>query len=192
MARPPRNDVKNEFAYWLATPRRLRVSLNLPNSEKAFSEMKGVNVRTLRRWKEQDDFNKLVSQRKMEIANASPNSTISRVGPPRPAEDPRTVSRLTPPDPVRESDDPSLVPGLTQDEQRYLQVKDTLVQMAMDGNQGAIDLYLKHYGKSFVEAEQSKFDDYAQLSDQGLVDEFCQWAGIEAVADWLARQTVDA
>jgi hypothetical protein len=150
--------------------------------------MKGVSTRSLRRWKEQDEFRTLVEQRKVDFANSSPNSTISAVGPARPAIDPRAVKRLSPPAPAMAADDPALDPNVSVDEQRYLQVKDTLVNMAMDGNQGAIDLYLKHYGKPFVEAEQSKFDDYASKTDDELIAEFCRWAGVEAVANWLASQ----
>lgn len=153
--------------------------------------MKGINPRTLRRWKEDPEFQKIVEQRKMELANSAPNSTIAAVGPPRAAIDPRTVKRLTPPDPATLEDDPVYDPGLTPDEQKYFQVKDTLVQMAMDGNQTAIDLYLKHYGKPFVEAEQSKFEDYANMSDEQIVEEFCRWAGISAITEWLSTMVVE-
>lgn len=86
------------------------------------------------------------------------------------------------------ADDPVLTEGIPEDEQKYLQVKDTLVRMAMDGNQGAMDLYLKHYGKAFVEAEQADFSDYRDLSDEQLVAEVCQMAGVEAVSGWLAER----
>jgi hypothetical protein len=84
-------------------------------------------------------------------------------------------------------------PGLSDDEQKYLQVKDTLVRMAMDGNQGAMDLYLKHYGKSFVEAERQDYRDYEDFSDARLVNEVLDWVGVEQVSRWLAAQAaVDA
>ena len=188
MGRPARTDVKNEFAYWLATPKRLRVSLGLPQTEKQFAEMKGMNPRSIRRWKEDPDFVELVEQQKQIIANESPNSTISRVGPARPAKDPRVKARLAPAERVTESDDPALEPGLTGDEQKYLQVKDTLIRMAMDGNQGAMDLYLKHYGKAFVEAERQDFRDYEDFSDDRLADEVLDWVGVERVSRWLATQ----
>ena len=178
MVRPARADVRREYAYWLATPKRLRVSLGLPTSDKAFAEMKAVDPRTLRRWKTEEKFLELVESFKVEMANSSPNSTINKVGLATPV--------ASAPDPVVLSDDPAIVAGLTDDEQKYLQVKDTLVRMAMDGNQGAMDLYLKHYGKSFVEAEQSEFSDYRDKSEEQLVRELCEWAGVEAISDWLA------
>lgn len=191
MGRPARTDVKNEFAYWLATPKRLRVSLGLPQTEKQFAEMKGMHPRSIRRWKDDPDFVELVEQQKQMIANEAPNSTVSRVGPARAAQDPRVKARLAPANPVTELDDPALEPGLTSDEQKYLQVKDTLVRMAMDGNQGAMDLYLKHYGKSFVEAERQDYRDYEGFSDDKLADEVLDWVGVERASRWLAAQ-VDA
>lgn len=191
MGRPARTDVKNEFAYWLATPKRLRVSLGLPQTEKQFAEMKGMHPRSIRRWKDDPDFVELVEQQKQMIANEAPNSTVSRVGPARAAQDPRVKARLAPAKPVTELDDPVLEPGLTSDEQKYLQVKDTLVRMAMDGNQGAMDLYLKHYGKSFVEAERQDYRDYEGFSDDRLADEVLDWVGVERASRWLAAQ-VDA
>ena len=180
MARPQRMDVRREYAYWLATPRRLRVSLGLPTSDKAFSEMKGVDARTLRRWKAEDKFMELVESFKVEMANSSPGSAVSRVGMPAPVK--------AAPKPVTLADDPVVEAGLTADEQKYLQVKDTLIRMAMDGNQGAMDLYLKHYGKTFVDAERQEFADYSAFSDDELVEELCELAGVERISAWLAEK----
>ena len=171
MARPPKADIKTEFAYWLATPKRLRVSLGLPQSEKEFGEIKDVHPRTLRRWKEDDSFRALVEQQKQIIVGEAKDSTIKR--------NDKIVTLAS---------DPALEPGLTPDEQKYLQVKDTLIRMAMDGNQGAMDLYLKHYGKSFVEAERQDFRDYEDFSDDRLADEVLDWVGVERVSRWLAER----
>jgi hypothetical protein len=180
MARPQRADVRREYAYWLATPRRLRVSLGLPTSDLAFAEMKDIDPRSLRRWKSEQKFMEMVESFKVEMANSAPNAAIARVGEAAPiAKAPR---------PVTEADDPALEPGLTADEQKYLQVKDTLIRMAMDGNQGAMDLYLKHYGKTFVDAERQEFADYSGMSDSQLVYELCEMAGVEAVSGWLAER----
>lgn len=182
MSRPVRADVRNEYAYWLATPKRLRISLGLPATDTDFSEMKAVDSRTLRRWKEKEDFQALVAEYKAKFAAEGTNSAVSKVGVAIP------TGKHKAPERVKASDDPVLEPGLTADEQKYLQVKDTLIQMAMDGNQGAMDLYLKHYGKSFVDAEQAEFADYRDMSDEDLVSELCMWAGVDAVSGWLAEQ----
>jgi hypothetical protein len=176
VARPANEAVRKEFAYWLALPKRLKVSLGLPKTEKEFAEAKGVHPRTIRRWKEEPKFQEMVEAQKAIVLSEAEDSTIKRGGAP-----------------VRVSDDPVLEPGLTSDEQRYLQVKDTLVRMAMDGNQGAMDLYLKHYGKSFVDAERQEYKDYVDFSDDRLANEVLDWVGVERVSRWLAdRAAVEA
>lgn len=180
MARAPMSGVKSEFAYWMALPKRMRISLALPSTEKDFAEFKGVSARTLRRWKEEADFQKLVEQHKHDLTGGVKNSAVAAINRPT-----REIKELAP---ATISDDPVHDPMLSPDEQKYLQVKDTLIQMAMDGNQGAIDLYLKHYGKSFVEAERQEFADYSDVSDDDLVHELCEWAGVERISAWLAEK----
>lgn len=180
MPRPAKADIRNEYAYWCATTKRLRVSLGLPLTDQEFAKVKGVDPRTLRRWKQSEDFAEDVLRHKNELANSRPNAAISKVNVKHPP-----AERLKP---VTDADDPALDPTLSVDEQNYLQVKDTLIRMAQDGNQGAIDLYLKHYGKSFVEAERQEFKDYADYSDDRLADEVLSWVGVEFVSNWLANQ----
>jgi len=180
MARPAKAEIQNEYAYWCATTKRLRVSLGLPLTDSEFSQVKGVDPRTLRRWKQTEDFKEAVLRHRNELANSRPNSAISKINVSHPPAE-RLVA-------VTEADDPALQPGISVDEQNYLQVKDTLIRMAQDGNQGAIDLYLKHYGKSFVESERQEFRDYADYSDDRLADEVLSWVGVEYVSRWLASQ----
>lgn len=180
MPRPPKADVRNEYAYWCATTKRLRVSLGLPLTDQEFAKVKTVDPRTLRRWKQSEGFKEDVLRHKNELANSRPNSAISKVNVKHPPAD-----RL---EPVVNSDDPVFDSSLTIDEQNYLQVKDTLIRMAQDGNQGAIDLYLKHYGKAFVESERQEFKDYADYSEDKLADEVLNWVGVEFVSNWLANQ----
>ena len=179
MPRPRKSETRAEFAYWLALPRRTRSSLGLPLTEKEFAEYKDVTPRTLRRWKDEEDFQRMLEKNKHDLAGGMKNAAVAAVQ--RPAKVPELV-KATP------ADDPAYDPMLSPDEQKYLQVKDTLITMAMDGNQGAMDLYLKHYGKSFVEAERQEFADYSDLSDEQLVRELCEMAGVEAVSGWLAER----
>jgi hypothetical protein len=193
VANTPKNAVRDEYASWLATPRRLKVSLNLPLTKKAFAEFKGVNQRTLTRWEGDGAFQEIVEQRKMVYLNSMPNSTISKdVGPPRPVTHGTALKRLTPFEPVSAADDPVFDASVSADEQRYMQVKDTLVRMAMDGNQQAIDLYMKHYGKPFVEAEQRSSKLFAHLSDDDLRAQVLKLIGLEFVSNFFAQHAVDA
>lgn len=186
----PRYDVRLEYASWLATPRRLRVRLGLPVAKVDFADMKGVSVRTLNRWEKLESFQDLVLQRKQELAGGGVNAAVA-VGPPRAVSHRRGKEKFLPPEPVSLEDDPVFDVRLSPDEQRYQQVKDTLVQMAMDGNQSAIDLYMKHYGRPFVEAEQQSSAMFANLSDDDLVDAICRMLGVEAISGFLARSVVD-
>jgi hypothetical protein len=188
MGRNPRTDLMMEYAVWLSTPKRLKISLGLPAEKTQFAEWKGVNRRTLTRWEEKEDFQELVRQQKVKMGQESTYSTVSKIGPPRPHVDEKVVAKLQEPEPVTLEDDPVFDPSLSPEEQSYLKVKDTLIQMAQDGNQGAIDLYLKHYGKSFIAAETADFDDYRSMSDDELLHDVCVMLGVERVSRWLAER----
>lgn len=187
MARP---EVRREYASWLALDRRTKVALNLPLTDQDFAEDKGTTTRTLRRWKGEPEFQTLVEQRRVELAKNGPNSTVAAVGGPRPVTDARSAARVSAPDEATPEDDPALDGDLTPGEADYVRVKDTLSRMARDGNQGAIDLYMKYYGKPFIEAETSDSSDLDDLTDEQLVNEVCELLGTDAVADWLADRAV--
>jgi hypothetical protein len=182
----PKHNVRMEYASWLATPKRLKSSLNLPVTKQAFSEMKGVNVRTLSRWEKQPDFEKLVEQRRIQVSGMAPNATVAAVGPPRPAKHGNALKKFEHLEPVTAKDDPVYDVGLTPDELRYQQVKDTLLSLATDGNQQAIDLYMKHYGKPFVEAEQRSAKLFPTMSDEELATEVIRLIGKERLKTLLA------
>jgi len=177
MTNLPKDDVRAEFAAWCATPKRLKKQFNLPLTKTDFAYMKGVSDRTLRRWELQESFQTLVQQRKVEFAGNVPNGAIAAIGPARPVKHGTALKRLTPPEPVKAEDDSVFDEGLSTDELRYQQVKDTLVRMAMDGNQSAIDMYMKHYGKPFIEAEQQSANMFPEMSDEQLLAEVQRYAG---------------
>lgn len=189
MGRYPLQDVRDEYAHWLATPQRLKVSLKLPQNHTEFAEYKGVNRRTLNRWRDDPEFAQLVEQKKLLVQGQMKGAAVAeKVGGARPYKDPRTLKRLEEMagKPVTVDDDPVGVGSLSEDEVAYLRVKDTLVRMASDGEKGAIDLYLKHYGQVFIDAESDELEDFAGLSDDDLVDEMLSFVGVERVSEWLA------
>lgn len=191
--RQPNYQLMNEFATWMAMPKRLKASLQLPTSTKAFAEFKGVSERTLYRWKKDPSFIKMVEQRKLEQVAQVPNSAVAKVGPPRPINDARALRNrnLDGTDPATEADDPVYSQGLDAAEVQYLKVKDTLARMAADGNQGAMDLYLKHYGKQFLELEREDANPFVDLTDGQLVDQILESIGEERVAEWIAGRVQD-
>jgi hypothetical protein len=187
VANTPKHNIRNEYASWLATPQRLRVSLNLPTNKTAFAEMKGVNVKTLTRWEKSPGFSDIVEQRKNEALNNVTNSSVAAIGPPRPVTHGTALKNLRKLEPATITDDPVWEEELSPDEFRYRQVKDTLVKMAMDGSQQAIDLYLKHYGKPFIAAEQSDSSMFENMSDEELLREVVRLAGIERISEVVAE-----
>lgn len=194
MGRLPLADIRDEYAHWMATPQRLKVSLKLPENHTAFAEFKGVNRRTLSRWREDPDFLELVEQKKMLVRAQLDGASVSAqgVGMSRPIKDPRPLKRLQEQagsfDRVTLADDPITVGAgsLSDEELAYMRVKDTLVHMAEDGEKGAIDLYLKHYGQVFIDAEANELEDFTGLSDEDLVNELLLFVGVERVSGWLA------
>ena len=192
MGRNPLNDVRDEYAHWMVTPQRLRVSLNLPKTHTEFADFKGVNRRTLSRWREDPSFQMLVEQKKLLVHGETKGAAVaaSGVGRPRPYVDPRPVKRIEAlaSGAATVDDDPVGAESLSDEELAYMRVKDTLVRMAEDGEKGAIDLYLKHYGQVFIDAEADELEDFAGLSDDDLVNEMLLFVGVERVSRWLAAR----
>ena len=176
MVTKPKYNVKNEYITWLATPKRELIANNLPTTKKAFSDLKGISQRTLSRWESQDDFKEILRQRKAERVE----DIIEAVGPPRPATHGTALKKY------------DIAPVALSEEDKYLKVKDTLVEMATQGNQGAIDMYMKHYGKSFVEAEQASGTLFTNMSDEELLQEVFSLLGIEKVSAALASAVANA
>jgi hypothetical protein len=191
MANIPKHHVQKEYASWVATPKRLKVSLGLPQTKQSFADMKGVSVRTLTRWENLESFQELVKQRQIELSNSTPNSTVRAVGPPRPAEHGNALKKFHVEPSATLQDDPVYDERLTPDEISYRQVKDTLLRMASDGNQGAIDLYMKHYGKPFIEAEQKAGTMFPNMTNEMLEFEILSFIGTERISSYLAEKVVN-
>lgn len=184
--------VFREFARWYATPKYLRVTLGLPKTLGEFAEFKGIGERTVRRWKSLPEFEELVDFEKERIAReSSKNSAVSvNIGMPQAPSDPRMVRRMTDQkEPVGWDDDRALVEDVSEGELQYRQVRERLVNMAMEGSTQAADLFMKHWGKSFVEAEQQDVG-YTDLSDQDLVEEVVKLVGSDRFSKLLASMVI--
>jgi len=188
-ASPQKLKVRQEYAAWCATPRRLRVQLGLPTTKREFADLKGISERTLQRWDAMDSHKMLVEQKRKKFAGQVDNASVSlAIGPPRPEVHGNALKKYETPKEVGPEDDPVWQPELSKDEQRYQQVKDTLVQLAADGQSQAIDLYLKHWGKPFIEAEQSTTGMFPNLSDEELLERVCRLVGREVMTSFLAKE----
>jgi hypothetical protein len=188
-SQPSRLKIRQEYAAWCATPRRLRVQLGLPNTKREFAELKGINERTLQRWDKLESHKELVEQKRKKFAGQANNAAVSAaIGPPRPETHGNALKKYQDAPEVGFEDDPVWSPELSKDEQRYQQVKDTLVTMAADGHSQAIDMYLKHWGKPFIEAEQSTTGMFPNLSEEELLERVCRLLGKEVMSSFLAKE----
>jgi hypothetical protein len=161
----------------------------LPTTKREFADLKGISERTLQRWDAMDSHKMLVEQKRKKFAGQADNASISlAIGPPRPETHGNALKKYQAPDGVGVEDDPVWNPELSYDEQRYQQVKDTLVQLAADGQSQAIDLYLKHWGKPFIEAEQSTSGMFPNLSEEDFLERVCRLLGKEVIANFLAKE----
>jgi hypothetical protein len=143
----------------------------------------------LQRWDKLDSHRELVEQKRKKFAGQVENASISAaIGPPRPETHGNALKKYQALDVATLEDDPVWQPELSKDELRYQQVKDTLVQLAADGQSQAIDLYLKHWGKPFIEAEQSSVGMFPNLSEDELLERVCRLLGKEVMTNFLAKE----
>lgn len=186
--------IQEEFASWLLMSKRACRVHGLPLTYEEWAEWKGVASRTMRRWRESPEFQEHLEQRRLEIAReVTPNSTVTAegVGGPRNPKDKRLRDKqLTAPEPATEADDPVNAGEITSDEQSYLKARDTLISMAENGSTEALNLYFKHYGQHFIEAERSASSELSDLSDEELASQVIQLLGEETVATVLAGRAV--
>jgi hypothetical protein len=179
-----RNEVREEYLEWLLLPRRTKLVHRMPLTDKDFADEKGVSTRTLRRWRDLPDFQAKLEERQADLATAQPGGTVSGVGGSRPSKDART--RKTRPKAV--GADADLPDDATPDERDYLSAKSALIAMCGDGDLKALDLYFKHYGKSFIAAElEARDSSFADLTDDELIEATLQLIGADRVARWMAE-----
>lgn len=175
-----------EFAAWQATPQRLRAMHGLPRTQKEWSELKGVADRTLRRWKEREDFQEAVATHKARIdGSVEGASVVPSMGRPRAktrGED-RTV---TVEDGVTAEDDALHEAGMSRHELLYRRARDDIFERAAEGSSAAVELMMKYWGQELVDAERAEQEVFRDMTDEELVGELVRLAGSELVARTLA------
>lgn len=183
--------LREEYLEWLLLDDATRRAHGLPRSDREWAAHKGKADRTLRRWKDREDFQERLRQRREQIARGAANSTVAPSPEGRPYTDPRSVRRFEAPEPVQRERDrivsEAASEGVTDPEERdYLAVKSSLRDKAMDGDPRALELYMKHWGQSFAGAERDRAESrFPDLSDDELVGELLSLVGVDAVRGWL-------
>lgn len=150
-----------EYLEWLLTDRRARQINGLPDSDREWADWKGLSPRTLRRWKSAPAFQARLKEREGERSRQARDSTVSAL-----------VAGV--PDVAGPGEE------LTKPEQDYETVRETIVRNAGKGDARALDLYMKYWGKPFVDAEL-RDDDFSDLSDAELIAQVLVAVGAASV-----------
>lgn len=147
----------DEFILWLATPEHERGNVS---TEDEWAKSHGyADSRTLRRWKKNPKF----IERQMSITQ----KMVTKVG-----------GAI-----ITSDDDDATMDG---EERDYRLVKTKLIQSAKEGNLKAQELYMKQYGKSWIDEEQaSRASDFSNLELPGLVAKAAAALDPETVAQAL-------
>ena len=134
------NPLWDEFILWLATPENERGAVT---SEDEWAKAKGyADSRTLRRWKKNPAFQE--RQRRLTETMAS-----------------KTGASVL----FEDDDNPDFA-----DERDYRLVKGQLLNSAKTGNLKATELFMKLYGKSWIDEEQaSRSSDFSSMPMDVLV-----------------------
>lgn len=183
-----RERLKGEFIEWLVLDKAARRSWGLPTTITEFADAKGVNPRTLRRWREEPAFDRKLVQRQIEVAQGSPNGTVA---PPKVTAHgrPHPSKRHDPPAPVEPKSHPELVDLDIDDPGRrdYEHLKAQLRDRALSGEgEKALELYMKWFGAPYLEAErQARESSFTELSDADLIDRTLDIIGEDNVRSWL-------
>ena len=140
MSSKPANPHWDEFILWLATPEQDRGAVA---TEEEWAKYKGYSdSRTLRRWKSNPSFQE--RQRRLSESLAVKSGAAIVYG-----------------------DEEGAIDG---DERDYRLVKSKLVESAKTGNLKAQELFMKLYGKSWLDEEQAaRASDYSNLELPDLV-----------------------
>jgi hypothetical protein len=153
------NPLWDEFILWLATPEHERGAVS---SEDEWAKSKGyADSRTLRRWKKNPAFQE--RQRRLTETMAS-----------------KTGASIV----FEDDDNPAFA-----DERDYRLVKSQLLNSAKSGNLKATELFMKLYGKSWIDEEQaSRSSDFSSMPLDDLVAQAAAAVSPEALARALEEQ----
>lgn len=147
----------DEYIMWLATPEHER---GATATEEQWAQEHGYSgSRTMRRWKTNPDFTE--RQRRLTESMAAKSGGAL----------------------VFSDDDDITMDG---DERDYRLVKTKLVESAKQGNLKAQELFMKLYGKSWLDEEQaSRSSDYSNMELPGLVAKAASILDPKIMADAL-------
>lgn len=160
MGRALDNSQREEYLEWLLMDDRTRLDKGLPKTKTGYANLVDCSPRTLRRIENDPDFAAIREKREERIRRADPYETL---------EDAEELG----------IDDP--------EEVEYLQLKRRIHADALKGDDKARSLWMKHWGKEWVEEEAAqRRAGFADLTDDDLMVRTLELIGRDRVARWLA------
>ena len=147
------------FINWLLMTDLQRISLNLPESQVAFGKLHAVSERTLRNWKNANHFQEELQRRRVQLQTEwNPESSGAAA-----------IEAGVSPEVVLARIATSESPVMNAGEAEYAAVRQMLVGLIGKGDKNALELWLRNFGKPFIEAEQAAFkSDFRELSNEQL------------------------
>lgn len=156
----PINPLWDEYILWLATPEHER---GAQSTEDEWAKAHGyADARTMRRWKQKPEF----QERQRRLSEGLAAKTGAAI--------------------VFDESDNSI--EMDADERDYRLVKSKLIESAKNGNLKAQELFMKLYGKSWLEEEQaSRASDFSNIELPDLVARAAASLDPDTMADALRK-----
>jgi len=169
--------VREEYARWLLSTDADRVLYDLPTTKAGFASLKGVSTRTLRRWGKEEPFVAML-ERFGVVAESQQGSGKRWAANTKLVSDadagsvvPHDVRRRASQSPAAVTHVPGVVGGESaSDLDDYVSGKRVLVKQMRSGDYRALDLYMKHWGRRFIEEEDEGPGSLGHMSDVELAE----------------------
>jgi hypothetical protein len=156
------NPLWDKYIDWVLLP---EIDKGEITTESEWATANSISDRTIRRWKQNEKFKQRFEERSGSSSLSNGEGIAKR--------------------------DVSKKEG-TGDEQDYKVVKSRLIEGAKNGNLKAQELYLKTYGKPFVEEEQAaRTTDLSGMELEKLVLKSLETLGIDPIVNYLKSNGYD-
>lgn len=161
----------DSYIAWLAMTDHERMLNSLPPSKTAFAAQLGVSARMLNKYEADPRFQLRLRNSGVQLPARTTTSADAPAGTPAPVRvsgtgAPAPETPVTGDPEAGDQDDERL----SQDERDYRAAKAALVAGARKGDKASLDLYLKYYGKPFLEDEAAaRNTDLVNLDTPALV-----------------------
>jgi len=157
--------LQNEYIEWMLLDKHQKIVAGLPTSDKEWAKIKHITDRTLRMWKNNDNFIAKYDNRLKEKALSLPGATSLNT----------TVQKTS--------------KATNNEKSEYELIKSKLTERAIAGDKAAAELYFKTYGKAYVDEEAaSRKSDFRDMDIMSLYGRVLSLVSTEAIEIELAKR----